>query len=420
MEELVASLAPVIKRANKEYVYWDRFKYFQLPEGIMPEEAWAVLKLSRNLPGRKNFGLRDKNNVPFTYWLPDSALEELHLIDQDSAGQMLVDELKVHSEEKRRYIIRSIVEEAITSSQIEGAVATRAAAKEMIRTGRKPKDHAERMIYNNYVTISKIKEFVERPLSPELVLEIHGYITRDTLEDPSQEGRFRTGEVEIFDIDGQTVLHTPPPASAVEKSIKQLCDFANEDAADEFVHPVIKGILIHFWLAYLHPFMDGNGRTARAFFYWYMLRRKYWLFEYLSISGIILEKRPQYYRAFLYSEMDDGDVTYFIMFHLRAIRDAIYEIREYLERKIRESRNAGRFLAKYPRLNHRQRALLASALEHPEEVYTFETHKSVHGVTYQTARADMLGLHEMGLLEMRKTRRKFYFYPVKDLREKLQ
>jgi Fic family protein len=414
------SLSGVLKKANKEYLYWDKFKYLKFPEGITPKEAWAALKMSRGLSDRKYIGLQDKSGTPFSYWLPDSAQEFLHYITQMASRQMLVDELKVHSEEKRRYIMRSIVDEAIASSQIEGAVTTRAVAKEMIRTGRKPKDHAEKMIYNNYVTINQIKEFTDKPLTPELVEELHGHMTRDTLEDPSWEGNFRQEEVEVFDIDGQTVLHVPPQSSEIKKSIERLCDFVNEEEGEEFVHPVVKGILIHFWLAYLHPFMDGNGRTARALFYWYMLKEKYWLFEYLSISGIILKKRVQYYRAFLYSEIDDGDATYFIMFHLRAIRDAIDELRDYLERKLRESKNARRFLTKYPQLNHRQRALLASALENPEEVYTFEVHKRVHDVAYQTARADMLGLHELGLLDMRKMRRKFYFTPVKDLREKLQ
>src|SRR5205814_10028127 len=53
-------------------------------------------------------------------------------------------------------------------------------------------------------------------------------------------------------------------------------------------HPMVRSMILHFWLAYDHPFVDGNGRTARALFYWSMLRNGYWMFEYITISKIIL------------------------------------------------------------------------------------------------------------------------------------
>jgi Fic family protein len=201
--------------------------------------------------------------------------------------------------------------------------------------------------------------------------------------------------------------------------MESLCNFVNNDREGEFVNPIIKGILIHFWLAYVHPFMDGNGRTARALFYWYMLKHDYWLFEYMSISTAILSARAQYYRAFLYSEMDDNDATYFIVYNLKAIRKALTALNEYIERKQKEKKNAFRFAMKYPALNLRQRALLANALEKPGETYTIETHLNVHGVTYQTSRTDLLSLKDMGLLKMRKEGKKFIFTPVEDIAEKL-
>ncbi|MBI5214042.1 MAG: Fic family protein, partial [Nitrospirae bacterium] len=128
----------------------------------------------------------------------------------------------------------------------------------------------------------------------------------------------------------------------------------------------------------------------------------------------------QYYRSFLYSEIDDNDATYFIVYNLKAIHKAIEELNAYIERKQKEKRHAYRFAAKYPSLNLRQRALLASALEKPHEVFTIETHANVHGVTYQTARTDLLGLRDMGILEMRKEGKKFIFSPVADITRKLE
>ena len=89
-------------------------------------------------------------------------------------------------------------------------------------------------------------------------------------------------------------------------------------------------------------------------------------------------------------------------------------------RKQKEKKHTYRFGAKYNSVNQRQRMLLASAFEKPNEIYTIEKHANVHGVTYQTARTDLLGLKSLGLLEMRKEGKKFVFTPVPDLGKKLE
>lgn len=407
-------------KANAEYLYWDRFKYVELPEGIRPEFAWLTLKISRSGMA-KPIQLTMPTGDPFSYWVPDSAQAALHFIDQNAGGQILVEE-PFHKKEKEHYLMKSIVEEAIASSLIEGAATTRIKAVEMFKTGRKPHDRGEQMIYNNYLTILRIKDLLDKPLSPEMLREIQGSMTKDTLEDPSYEGRFRTETdeaIEIADSDGQ-VLYVPPPASEIPRLIEDFCAYANRESEEQFIHPVIKGIILHFWLAYTHPFMDGNGRTSRAIFYWYLLKQKYWLFEYLSISRIILKAPAQYYRAFLYSEMDDGDITYFITFHLGAINLAIKELKSYLERKQKESIDAIRKLSKYPNLNYRQRALLLYAISHPDELCSFQTHMKAHRVVYQTARNDLFDLVNKGFLEKIKIGKKFSFKAVENLEEKLE
>lgn len=419
--ELAFNAKDLIRKANIEYMYWDDLKHQPMPEGIRPEEAWALLKWSRLIQTRL-IHLNDSQECPFSYWLPNSVLKEIHFIDKQAAGTILVDDPSVHSEEKRRYMISSLVDEAIASSQIEGAVTTRVVAKKMLREGRKPRDRSEQMIFNNYLSMQMIKKHLTEPLSIELMNKIHAHMTENTLDNPSWAGRFRTpadDEIHILDNDGQTVLHVPPKSIDVPTLMQNLCNYANNEGEDEFVNPVIKGILIHFWIAYVHPYMDGNGRTARALFYWYMLKHGYWLFEYLSISTAILSARAQYYRSFLYCEIDDNDATYFIIYNLQAMHKAIEKLDSYIERKQKEKKHSYRFAVKYPSLNLRQRTLLASALEKPHDVFTIEIHSNVHGVTYQTARTDLLTLKDMGLLAMRKEGKKFVFIPVADIAEKL-
>ncbi len=419
---LFNQIEPVLRKANNEYMYWDTFKYLTFPQGITPEQAWAILKMNRSFQ-RRFLSLEDSEGKPFTYWLPDCVQKEVHFIDQQAGGTILIDDPSVPAEEKKRYMMRSLVEEAISSSQIEGAATTTVVAKEMLRTGRKPNDRSEQMIFNNYEAMQMIKTHLQEPLTTDLILNIHTHMTKDTLEDPSWAGRYRTSSDDLIHVidpsQDQTVLHIPPDPTRIPVLMQSLCEFANSDGIDEFVNPIVKGILLHFWLAYIHPFMDGNGRTARALLYWYMTKHGYWVFEYLSVSTAILSARAQYYRSFLYSEMDGNDATYFIVYNLKAIHKAIEMQNDYIRRKQKEKRHTYRLAEKYSSVNPRQRMLLASAFEKPDEIYTIDTHARVHGITYQTARTDLLGLKSLGLLNMRKEGRKFVFLPASDLRQKL-
>ena len=198
-----------------------------------------------------------------------------------------------------------------------------------------------------------------------------------------------------------------------------MCDFANGKTPKYFIHPVIRAIILHFWLAYDHPFVDGNGRTARTLFYWLMLRNRYWLFEFVSISQMIVKAPAKYARAFLYTETDDNDLTYFIIYHLNIIQQAIKTLYEYIERKTRRLQAIENQLRGIIILNHRQRTLISHALRHPHQKYTFKSHQISHNVVYQTARTDLLDLENRGLLKSQKVGKTWYFTAVSDLEEKL-
>ena len=198
-----------------------------------------------------------------------------------------------------------------------------------------------------------------------------------------------------------------------------MCDFANGKTPRGFVHPVVRSIILHFWLAYNHPFIDGNGRTARALFYWSMLHHGYWLFEFLSISQILLKAPAKYARAFLYTETDENDLTYFILHQLDVIQRAIQGLHEYIKRKTRQLQVAEHELRGSAALNHRQRALISHALRHPHHRYTIHSHRMSHDVVYQTGRTDLLDLRDRGLLYARKIGRTWYFTPADGLEQKL-
>jgi Fic family protein len=216
-----------------------------------------------------------------------------------------------------------------------------------------------------------------------------------------------------------TVFHVPPPAEELPGRLEELCRFANGETPKVFIHPVVRAIGLHFWLAYDHPFCDGNGRTARALFYWAMLHQGYWLLEFISISSVINKARGQYERSFLHSESDDNDLTYFLLAQVKVIQQAITSLHAYLERKAGEVGALQHRLEGMEGLNHRQLALLRHALSHSSFRYSVLSHQNSHGVSHQTARSDLQKLAERGLLMAGKDGRREVFRVPEDLAMRL-
>ncbi|NLF07479.1 MAG: Fic family protein [Pirellulaceae bacterium] len=406
---------------NNEYLHWDKLLRKNPPTGLTHMEWWWGIKLHRRT-GSKSIPLHSTSNKNFWFGLPDPIPAILHEIDLRAGGTIQVPRQITNPDMKDRYYVGSLIEEAITSSQIEGAVTTRQVAKDMIRSGRKPSDRSERMILNNFITMRRIGELKDRPLTGDLVFEIHRLITEDTLENPIAAGRMRLNDesekVVVDDMYGE-VYHTPPSAAELPARLKAMCDFANGKTPAVFVHPVLRSIILHFWLAYDHPFLDGNGRTARALFYWSMLRHNYWLFEFISISPIILKAPSRYQLAFLHTETDDCDLTYFILYHLDVIQKAIRHLHAYIKRKTEQVQQLEASLRGAAALNHRQRALISHALRHPRQTYTIESHRLSHNIVYETARKDLHELAERNLLNAVKVGKEWHFTPTDNLEGRL-
>jgi Fic family protein len=404
----------------RHYLHWDKLRYLQPPKALSAKEWWLALKMQR-FGQLRQLPLRDKEGDPFQFFVPDLVQEELHNIDCGAGGSLQVPEPINNPQTRDQYLIRSLMEEAITSSQLEGAVTTREVAKEMIRTGRKPRDKSEQMILNNYITMRHIVDVKDQEMTPELVLGLHRLVTEKTLDDPEMAGRFRRPDqkVDVADIEGE-VYHEPPPADQLEQRCQVMCDFANEKSPGYFIHPVVRAIILHFWLAYDHPFVDGNGRTARALFYWAMLHRKFWPFEFISISTILRKAPVKYARSFLYTESDDNDLTYFIVAQTQVLRRAIAGLHEYIDRKTAEVHELESKLKALRLFNHRQAELIRHALKHPYQEYTIESHRKSHDVVYQTARTDLLQLQKKELLVKEMRGKAMVFRVAPDLATRLR
>lgn len=397
-------IQPFIDKAQTEYLYWDRVKYLPIPRNWEKEAFWGFIKYARELAGLYKIKF---DKYDFHYCPSVSITKSLHQFDSEYKNDI---KDQANESDKQRYLISSIIEEAIASSQIEGASTTRKVAKQMLMEERAPRNTSERMIANNYRTIQRIKELKDEPLTEELLLEIHKLITDGTLDRREDEGNFRTNnEVQVIDSADNEVVHNPPSFEELPKLMADLYKFFNEKADSFFIHPVIKACIIHFMIGFIHPFADGNGRTARALFYWYMLKKGYRLTEYLSISSIILKQKVKYAKAFLYTETDDNDLTYFINYKMEVLESAYKSLMEYINRKVKEKKVATHFL-KEGNVNERQAMILQWFDEDADRIIKVKEVQNYFVVSNQTARGDLQDLVKQGYLKEKDINQKQKIY----------
>ena len=380
------NIMPVVDKVNADYEYWDKAKYKKLPEGFTPQMLWTNVKASRlrsTIPVWNKYGI----NLCVT-----SQMQRLcHEFDM-KFGSFWEVEGDSQSAEKKYYLSSSLMEEAIYSSKMEGASTTRIVAKDMLRKKKSPQNKSQQMIVNNYNTIQYIVEHKEQPLTEELLLTIHRLMTEKTLDILEDAGRFRTNDkVVVADMVEGDIIYTPPSFQEIPEFVESLCNFFNNDNPRTFIHPIIRGIIVHFMLAFMHPFVDGNGRTARALFYWYMLKEGYKLTEYMSISRVIAKSKANYEKAFRYVENDGNDMGYFVAYNLGALEKSFQQLRDYIQRKQREKRAASSFMMA-GNINQRQALILQRLKEEPDTIFTVKDVQEQFSVSSMTARKDLSDL----------------------------
>ena len=386
------NIMPVVDKVNADYEYWDKAKYKKLPEGFTPQMLWTNVKASRlrgTIPVWNQYGI----NLCVT-----SQMQRLCNAFDMKFGSFWEVEGDSQSAEKKYYLSSSLMEEAIYSSKMEGASTTRIVAKDMLRKKKSPQNKSQQMIVNNYNTIQYIVEHKEQPLTEELLLTIHRLMTEKTLDNPEDAGRFRTNDkVVVADMVEGDIIYTPPSFQEIPEFVESLCNFFNNDNPRTFIHPIIRGIIVHFMLAFMHPFVDGNGRTARALFYWYMLKEGYKLTEYMSISRVIAKSKANYEKSFRYVENDGNDMGYFVAYNLKALETSFQQLREYIQRKQQEKKAASTFMMA-GNINYRQAIVLQRLKDEPDTIFTVKDVQELFSVSSMTARKDLADLVQQGYL----------------------
>ena len=416
---LLANLSPVDQSGR--YLPWDEVRYRDPPEKLTRRQWWLGLSSARRA-ARHELPLLARGGQPFWFCDTGPLARFLRQWDATLATYDVHQDLGLTDVERNQFRVDSEMFESIQSSRLEGANTTREVAVEMLRDGRHPRDDGERMIANNYAAMQLVSEWArtDEPFDLGHLLELHRVVTDGTLR-AADVGRLQTPtDPRVFIVSGGgEIVHQPPPASELPERMERLFALERQRGDPPALHPLVRAILAHFMIGYDHPFADGNGRTARALFYWSLLRSGLWLAPYLPISEFLLAAPGQYSRAYQHVHADGNDVTHFLLHQLEVIARAIARLDQHvtgIRSWMRQARDAA---SRESGLNERQTDLLAELLRDPTRFITIARHRRTNDVSYAVAHGDLANLVERGLLERERVGRRLQFRAAPGFNERL-
>lgn len=374
----------------------------RLPVSQPISQFWPALQRERRARSI-SLPLSDQNGQPFWFVLHPGIERQCDVIAELARRDAVFDNPALES-----MVDDAVIDEAIFSSMIEGAFTTREAAIGFLKKNRTPANKSEQMVRNNYDALTFALEHIDEPISEATVIEIARIVTRGASEEPV-EG-YRQGQVYVMG--REEVVYRPPAAERVPGMMAELVRFIR----DSELHPVIKACVAHFYFVYVHPFADGNGRTARALSFMMLIQSGYEFFRYFSISNLVAKERGRYYRSMVNVEASDGDMTYFIDFYSGMLSRSVRAMEDHLTHHVIADQRV-RAMERDGALNDRQLSGARWLLEGDGERITVEKWRKKYGVATETARRDLLALTEQGVLERGMEGRRAVFRILRDVPE---
>lgn len=337
------------------------------------------------------------------FWLypSDTIMRKAHEIEK--LGRELDAKINNESPFAAEFKLDSTIEEAITSAIYEGANSTRAKAQELIETNALPKSKDEWMVINNYRAMMWLKENQNTPLTLSLINQIYEIVTQNTLssDDANYSGKFRDDRVYVYSSSNE-LKHEGAEHLKIEAALNEAID--RVENSPRYFPVLLKGIIMHYFISYIHPYFDGNGRTARTLFYYMSIKNKLNFVELLSVSAYLKNHGKQYEKSFEKVIKNDFDMTYFIDFNLDALEEALKRVNNKIN--FLSTINNLKFKLN---LSAHQVGLLQKLALHKFRTYDIESYARAISKSREIARQELKQLAELGLLEESKNGKKYIY-----------
>ena len=386
-----------LKYTQNQYKPLEDIKY-RLDKLHISQKNWPLLKQNIQIFRKRGAIPLFLNSIDKKFWYfpSDSINKKIYQIENQ--GNRLYDKIEDHAVIEKGLLKSVAIEEAVTSAIYEGANSTRSQARAFITSNKKARSKDEWMLVNNYRAMQWIKKNTNFSLSNELILKIHEILSENTLQGDDQNfcGKFRNDTVYIGSHEG--ISH-----SKIEEALAETIELINDHP--RFIHNIVRGILLHYFIAYIHPFFDGNGRTGRGLFYFKTMKHGSKFVELLSVSADLKEHGKKYEKAFDLVKDHELDVTYFIDFCLDSLITALNKV----EKKIHYLLDISR-LIELKRISTKQVSLLQKMALYKHKAITIEEYAEDINKSREFARKELKDLLKKGLLQEKKEGKKFRYY----------
>lgn len=261
--------------------------------------------------------LRKENSVELP--LTGKNGEHMRYVKAPEIESLLAEINKVY-EEVQVEALNFVAEEALATCTIEGAMSTLPETVKLVQ-GKEPTNKSEKMIKNNINAIQTVLNG-DFKFTEDNILTLWKTLSNDAIDNISIQGKkYRTGKVVVADGLGN-VFFEAPSFDKIQGMMDELVDFCNEEQG---LNNYIKAIIIHYYFVYIHPFCDGNGRTARLLLQNWLIQSGLDKFKGISISSGVLKNKSTYYKSLQQSENEYNDITFNIIFYLETILDVLYD-----------------------------------------------------------------------------------------------
>ncbi len=352
------------------------------PEANMDE----FIKLL-TLGAYKELPIKDFNGAPLVY------LENVAQMNLSAVKVLLTPQNSAES-----FGLKAMEDEIISTLTIENIDSSRDSVRRILK-GYAPTNDSENRIYG----MKKGLDFIGNPenkITEENIYKLYQLMIGEFLNAEDKllpDNYYRHDEVFVV---CQELEHTGLPHQKLAEYMDQLVDFINEGSK---INDLLKAAVIHFYLAYLHPYFDGNGRMARMLHLWYLVQQGYSSALFVPLSEYIEKSRKRYYDAYTLAERNQSisgvmDATPFLVYFIENVYNKLSTaIPERSTDTFKQALDGGKITEKEQKLWYFVLSAYGNA-----EFSTKQLEKDYGDAAYATIRGFVLKFEKMGLLTSQK------------------
>ena len=282
---------------------------------------------------------------------------------------------------------KALILESHHSTHIEGTAINLQQARDIL-SGKKVKNVSrddEKELLNYKKAMGFISKYLRKddPISERLVRELHKILVRDVRGSEAQPGNYRKIQNYVANSHTKEIIYTPPAPLEVPHLMREFVDWINDNI--EEVSPVLTAGIAQFQFVQIHPFVDGNGRTARLLSTLILYKTGYDFKRLFTISEYYDKERSAYYNAIQAVRKNKMDMTVWLEYFVDGLRSQMKEIqgkgKEIIKNDtaLRKIKKAG--------LNARQEKVVKFILQNGKVMVS--DYQTVASCTRRTAQRDL-------------------------------